>query len=139
MPIAMTARVGRTTKRTPALQAALCSVLAAGGTRRAACAHVGVDHTQFYRWLERDAPFRTAVEKAEADAELRFTTIIVTAASESWQAAAWWLERRRYADFGRKDRIEVDIRSQAQAIAQSLGLDADELVATAEAILRAQA
>lgn len=40
---------------------------------------------------------------------------------------------------GFKPSIEIDIHSQAERIAQQLGLDADELVATAEAIVRAQA
>jgi hypothetical protein len=126
-----------TSKLTPALQAALCSVLAAGGTRRACCAHVGIDSAQFYRWLERAAAFRSAVEKAEADAELRYTAIIATAASESWQAAAWWLERRRPDDYGRRDRIELNVRAEAERLADQLGLDAEELIKEAERITRA--
>src|SRR5262249_15332874 len=45
--------------------------------------------------LKRDRTFADAIEKAESDAEVRFTTIVAEAAAGSWQAAAWWLERRR--------------------------------------------
>jgi Bacteriophage Sf6, terminase small subunit-like len=129
-------RPGRTTKRTPALVDALCRVLSAGGTRRAACASVGIDHTQLYRWLETDAPFRTAVEKAEADAELRFTAIVATAAATNWQCACWWLERRRPDDYARRERIDVEIRQQAERLASELGLNAAELLEEAERLVR---
>lgn len=128
----MATRVGRTSKRSDARVAALCRLLAGGATRRAASAGAGVDHAQFYRWLERDATFRTAVEKAEADAELMFTSIVAAAASDSWQAAAWWLERRRPDDFGRRDRLELDIRAQALQVAAAYGLDPNEVIAEAE-------
>jgi len=39
---------------------------------------------------------------------------------------------------GFKPSIAVDFRGQAEQIAQDLGLDADELVAVAEAIVRGQ-
>jgi hypothetical protein len=81
---------------------ALLTALRVGNTRRAAAAHAGIDHATFYRWLERNATFRDAVEKAEADAEVRFLAIIAQAAPNSWHAASWWLERRRHDDYGQR-------------------------------------
>src|SRR5215472_15438219 len=99
---------GRTSKKTDARVQALCRLHAGGATRRAACAQVGVSHGTFYVWLERDQTFLDAIQKAESDAELRFTGIVAAAASESWQAAAWWLERRRPEDYARRERLEVE-------------------------------
>ncbi len=52
-----------------------------------------------------------------------------------WQAAAWWLERRRREDYGLRVGVSVNLRERAQAIADELGLDVDELIAEAERIV----
>lgn len=65
--------------------------------------------------------FLDAVKKAEEEAVVRNVAIINKAASTSWQAAAWWLERRRPADFSIKQlqehsgglRIEVTYADSA--------------------------
>jgi hypothetical protein len=82
-----------------------------GMTRRAASATAGYSKTTFYRMLENDADgtLGTAIEKAEAEAEATYTGIIAkaTADPKNWTAAAWWLERRRPADFARHEKVEM--------------------------------
>lgn len=95
------------TKRTPARIEAIANALRAGNTRRAAAAYGEIDKATFYRWLDEDATFRDTVEKAEADAEVRFVTQIASAAGSSWQAAAFWLERRRREDWQKSDTLEL--------------------------------
>ena len=93
---------GRPTKRTPEVQRRLCDALAAGNTRRAACAFAGISDETLARWQSRFVDFADAVKKAEGDAEVRNVAIIARAAqSGSWQAAAWWLERRYPEAYGR--------------------------------------
>lgn len=111
--------------------------LRAGNTRRAAAAYAKIDQNTFYRWLDKGT-FRDDVEKAEADAEVRALAIIIRAAQGgTWQAAAWWAERRRPDDYGRRDKLDVtfDARKEAERLAGELdGVSADELVAEAERI-----
>lgn len=40
------------------------------------------------------------------ETEIIEQTVIVRKAPPQWQAAAWWLERRYAAEFGRRDRVE---------------------------------
>lgn len=100
--------------------------LRAGNSRRNAAACAGIDPATFYRWLALDDPltgpiivgadehgpirltlsegatFRDAVEKAEALAESEAVSLVLSSAiGGSWQAAAWWLERRRREDWPR--------------------------------------
>lgn len=80
----------------------VCTALAAGNTRRAACAFAGISEDTLANWLRRHSDFAEAVKKAEGDAEVRNVAIISRAAQQgTWQAAAWWLERRYPHDYGR--------------------------------------
>lgn len=116
---------------------AILRALRMGCTRRAAMAIGDITPPTFYRMLE-DVTFRDAVEKAEGEAEATYSAIVADAAPKSWQAAAWWLERRRSEHFGRHDRVEmtVDVRKEAERVAAEFGLDPDAVMAEAEAVLR---
>lgn len=126
---------GAPTKQTAERARRIVEVLCGGGTRRAACATAGISEDTFARWLERSADFADAIEKAEAAAELRCTKIVFDAASDSWQAAAWWLERRRSQDYSRRERLDIDVRARAEQLAQEVGIDAHEIIREAERLL----
>ena len=101
--------MARPTKRTPEREARLFEALRAGNTRRAACAYAGIDQDTLANWMRRFSDFSDAVEKAEADAEIRNVAIIQKAASETWQAAAWWLERKKKQDWSaRQEQTGAD-------------------------------
>jgi hypothetical protein len=121
-----------------AREEAILNALRTGCTRRAAAAVGGISTATFYRMLESET-FQDAVEKAEGEAEATFTAAVAAAVPKSWQAAAWWLERRKHMDFAQHSRIDmnVDLRGEAQRIASADGLDADELIAEAERIVNA--
>jgi hypothetical protein len=115
----------------------LLAGLRLGLTRRAAAGAAGFSKTTLYRMLEQntDGTLGTEIEKAEADAEATYSALVAKAAGDpkNWTAAAWWLERRRPDDFGKRDRVEVtfDFRREAER----LGLDPDQAIAEAERIL----
>ena len=96
--------MGRQSKLTQERQDRMCEALRAGNTRAASADYAGIGTSTLYRWLDRGQTeeegiyreFRDAVKKAEADAEVRNVALIQRAANNgTWQAAAWWLERRR--------------------------------------------
>jgi hypothetical protein len=98
---------GRPTKKTPERVDAILRALKAGNTRKAAACFAEIHVDTFYEWMKADPSFSDAVEKSEADAEVRFVTRIATAAEETWQAAAWWLERRRPDDYRQQNATHV--------------------------------
>ena len=128
----------RNSKMTDARIEAILNALRTGCTRRAAAAVGGISHTTLYDWMNNDLTLTAAIEKAEGEAEATFTAIVAKAAVTSWQASAWWLERRKYMDFGRRDKLEmtVDLKAEAEKLASQLGLDPAEVLAEAEAIMR---
>lgn len=112
--------MGRPTKLNARVQKKICAALSAGNTRTAASGAAGVDPDTFFQWMRRGkgtekdraqtplyVAFVEAVEKAEHSAEVDYLDVIKNAAgSGNWQAAAWWLERRKSGDYRRTDRIE---------------------------------
>ena len=78
----------------------------AGNYFDAASAYARVPRRTFYDWMtrgrqhiidEKDTLERSLVERideAAGQAETRHVALIAQAAEKTWQAAAWWLERR---------------------------------------------
>jgi transposase len=128
---------------TPAAQEAVVTAVTAGNTRSTAAAYAGVARSTLQRWLARGKKARRGafrdfwdrLKKAEAEAVIRNVAIVQKAAEKQWQAAAWWLERRRYDDWALRDKgklaelsetvrkLEVDIHAltlaQARAAAKA--------------------
>lgn len=131
---------GRPTRRngpkdTPERRKTILTALRAGNTRKASCAYAGVSEDTFALMLKRHSDFADAVEKAEADAEVRHVANIAKAAGEGvWTASAWWLERRRHEDWGRRDKVEI--LATVRELARAAGADEDAAVIEAERFLK---
>jgi len=129
--------MARPTKRTPEVETAILNALRVGNTRTDSALAAGVSLGTLSEWCRRYPEFLAGVEKAEADARLRFVGIIATASKTSWQAAAWFLERRRPEHWGRREKLEVavDAKREAERLAGELdGVSAEDLVAEADRI-----
>ena len=106
--------MGRKTKLNPQLQERICQLISAGNYIRTACQAVGISGQTYINWMKRGEKsqkgsyfeFFEAVKKAEAQAIARNVAVIQSAAKETWQAAAWWLERKHPQDWGKKERHE---------------------------------
>lgn len=95
--------MGRPTKLSPEVTERILEGLRAGAYAETAAAAAGIGRSTLYRWLQLgedpDAPaefreFRDAIKRAEAEAEAEALEVILAASRKSWQAAAWYLERR---------------------------------------------
>ena len=131
--------MARPTKRTPEVETAILNALRVGNTRTDAALAAGVSRGAIAEWCRRYPAFLSAVEKAEAEARLRFVGIIATAARTRWQAAAWFLERRMPEHWGRRERLEVavDAKREAERLAGELdGVSVEDLIAEADRIAR---
>jgi hypothetical protein len=129
-------RIGRRSILTPARQQALTLALRNGATRRLACTYAGMNETSFYRLLARNRAFREAVLEAEAHHEMAMVgRIKASANSGDWKAAAFWLERRRYDEWGPADvraqvPVNVEVRSGVAAAIADGGTDLSSLGAS---------
>lgn len=108
----------------------IVDVVAKGGSRTAAAAAARISRSALMQWLARgrdgEQPFQDflhRVKAAEAQAEDLMVSAVRTAAMEPryWQAAAWWLERARPAEWAKREATQ----EQAAERAESDGMDLD--------------
>jgi len=82
--------------------------------RKDACLLAGISRDTFYQWIKEGKQHAKAeidsierelyegLEVAEAKAVQVHSKNIRTAGSRDWKASAWWLERTRPNDYGRR-------------------------------------
>jgi hypothetical protein len=114
---------GRPTKRTAAVTRVLVAALKAGNTRRNSAILAGIGWTTLKRWCQLSEPFRATLEQAEAEAESAYVkTLLAAARKGNPQPAQWWLKVRRHDDWREPaQRVEINHRAEAEAIAAEIG------------------
>lgn len=101
---------GRPSKLTPETQTRIVQAIRVGATYELAAQFGGIAYNTFNEWMKKgeDAKagryrdFYEAVKEAEGDAAIKWLAVIDKAAADSWQAAAWKLERRYPNEYGRR-------------------------------------
>ena len=89
-----------------------------------------------YEWQQEFPQFSQSIKKADAEAEMAMIDVIRTAAENgTWQAAAWWLERRHPESWRRRSSVTVldahqgpptdDPQERARRIAEIYGINID--------------
>jgi len=123
--------MGRPTKLDPERTERIVAAIAAGVSRSAAAEAAGIGRSTLMRWLAaaRDGDagyqdFLDLVKKAEADAEVAMVKVVKSAAeSGTWQAAAWWLERRRPKHFALKREVRADVTQKVAPMTEQEASD----------------
>lgn len=118
---------GKPYKLTPEVTQKVMEALRGGNTRMAAAEYAGISYDSFARYFDADVTFGDSVKQAEAECEVRCVALVQKAAVTTWQAAAWWLERRRKEVYGRFLNVDLsnlgedELRSLAAATSGASG------------------
>jgi transposase len=107
--------IGRPTKLTPTVQAAIAESIAAGAYPEQAARAAGIGRSTYYEWLQRGqageqpfSDFLDTLRAREAHAEVVAVTVLRDAAAAGdWRAAAHLLERRFPERWGRRAPLAV--------------------------------
>ncbi|MCL4736495.1 MAG: hypothetical protein KJ050_16340 [Candidatus Omnitrophica bacterium] len=92
---------GCPTKRTPKARAKILEAISLGATYQLAANYAGMHYDTLNEWRKDDAEFSDALTEAEGKAACKWLKKIEAAAARNWLAAAWKLERRYPAQYGR--------------------------------------
>lgn len=103
----------------PEVVEAVVQALRAGAYITVACRAAGISRQTYGDWMRRGEAesagayhdFRERVERAKAEGEIRNVAVISRAANESWQAAAWLLERMYPERWG---KVSVRLREESE-------------------------
>jgi hypothetical protein len=105
---------------TPDVANQIIESVQAGNALTVAASAAGVQPQTFRLWMERGLmqksgiyrDFRMAVEEAGFQSEERLVGIIANSALDSWDAAAWLLERKWPARWGQRVQVTVEMELQ---------------------------
>ena len=86
----------------------ICKYIKQGMTQKDAAILADINELTFYRWKKKYVSFASALKKAEMECKNRNIVIIQKAAITTWQAAAWFLERRYFDEYGIRQKISGD-------------------------------
>ena len=112
----MAAKTGRPSKKTPEREALLLEAFELGASQTLACKIAGLSPALFRDWRDSDPDFAARVEAAEGKAGLEaLRTLREAMANRTWQAAAWFLERRFPSEYGR-DRKEPEANAELAVV-----------------------
>lgn len=100
---------GRPTKYSKEMKDAIVKRIGMGNTYTNACKYVGICYDTFLEWQQKYPEFVEELEKADAECEAARVATILVASKESWQAAAWWLERRHKEDYALKTLHDINL------------------------------
>lgn len=108
--------MGRVTILTQEVQDRMVEAIRLGNYAPTAAEYAGIATSTHYNWLKQgekgESPYveyLEAIKKAEADAEVRNVALIQEAAKKTWTAAAWYLERKHFDKWGRRERIHNEL------------------------------
>lgn len=96
---------GRKSLKTPETIDRLIEALATGHTRKDACTLADISDETLSNWMKKDLDFLEAVKKAELVAKDQCIKIVRQAALKSWQAGAWYLERKYRDEFAQRQEV----------------------------------
>jgi hypothetical protein len=92
-------------KYSPEIIKEICKYVEQGSFHEDAALLAGIAESTFYEWKKK-GEFSEALKKAELKCKQRNIQHIQKAAKTTWQAAAWWLERKHQEQFGLKQKID---------------------------------
>ena len=138
-------RIGRPRLLTPERAERILDAIGKGATRVEAARAAGVHKATVLRWMQEGEAaesgllrdFHDRVREADAAVSLAMCQVVTTAAHNgSWQAAAWWLERRRPDDYGRhlavrREALSAGVEGSGTDWKQVLAERIDRLLPTA--------
>jgi len=97
-------------RKTPETKNAILESIRLGLKEKDAALLAGISPRTLQRWKKEDDAFVAEMDKKRMENKSFSIGIIQTKAKDSWQAAAWWLERNYPEEYALKTKAEVDVR-----------------------------
>lgn len=97
----------RKNKATPKTIGIILEAISEGLTQREASILAGISEDTLSLWKRQDSDFSEQIRQKEIECKLGHIRNIKKASEKSWQASAWWLERKHKDEFSTKSNIDI--------------------------------
>ena len=102
----------------------------AGNFTTVVCQYLGIHQSTWYRWMAEGEKakkgikkeFYDRIKKAESHSEMRNVQLIQQAGNETWQAAAWYLERKFPDRWGKREKVDANLSHSGEVTNKSVDL-----------------
>lgn len=108
--------MSRPTKYTLETIEEVCKWIRAGNSKEDAAVLAGISGATLFDWQNKHAEFLEAVKEAEVHCKAARIARILKASETTWQAAAWFLERKYKDEFATKKISETDLTSKGEKL-----------------------
>lgn len=106
----------RPSKLTPELKKEICNYIRAGNTPEVSAVIAGISSRTFYLWMEKGKKFKSgkflqflqSIKKAEKESQAWHVQNIRKASEDTWQASAWFLERRFPGEWAKWEHRQLE-------------------------------
>lgn len=106
-------------KATPKTIEIILDSISQGLTQREAATLAGISEDTFSLW-KRDSEFSEQIRKKEIECKLSHIKNIKEASKKSWQASAWWLERKYKEEFSLKSKLDLQVNETLDQLGDSI-------------------
>jgi len=97
----------------------ILSAVAEGLTQREASIIAGISEDTFSLW-KKDSDFSEQIRQKQIECKLGHIRNIKKASEKSWQASAWWLERKYKEEFSLKTKMDVEVNDTLNQLSERI-------------------
>lgn len=107
-------------KATPKTINIILTAIGEGLTQREASILACISEDTLSLWKRQDSDFSEQIRQKEIECKLAHIRNIKKASEKSWQASAWWLERKYKEEFSLKSKFDVQVNESLDELGDSI-------------------
>lgn len=110
----------RKTKATEKTISIILSAIEEGLTQRESAVLAGISEDTLSLWKKKDSDFSEQIRQKQIECKLGHIRNIKKASDKSWQASAWWLERKYKEEFSLKTKMDLEVNENLNLLSERI-------------------
>lgn len=98
----------------------ILDAISQGLTQRDASVLAGISEDTLSLWKRKDSDFSEQIRQKEIECKLSHIKNIKEASKKTWQASAWWLERKFKDEFSLKSKLDLQVNETLDELGDSI-------------------
>lgn len=98
----------------------ILDAIAEGLTQRESAVLAGISEDTLSLWKKKDSDFSEQIRQKQIECKLGHIRNIKKASDKSWQASAWWLERKYKDEFSLKTKVDLEVNENLNQLSERI-------------------